>query len=160
MASEYSPQTPESADPTFKAVTIRPASALLCIVVVIAAGIVRSVQAPDPEPDQPSAEKSFLEWLRYPIETNPGLRLPRAPDLLNSVSFDDDGLRGFVVGGGGTILATIDGGNNWFAQGSRVSESLNDVHCDAQGKQAWVVGSAGTSLPTDDGGEHCQKQRS
>src|SRR5260370_8773641 len=147
MASEYSPQTPESADPTFKAVTIRPAWALLSIFVVIAAGIVTSLQAPDPQPDQPSAEKSFLEWLRYPIETNPGLRLPRAPDLLNSVSFDDDGLRGFVEGGGATILPTILCRNYCLPQGNHVGERLNSCRYESPRTPSLSILVA-TTLPT------------
>ena len=138
---------------TFRAVTIRPSLALLSILIVITAGVLTSVQAPNPKPDQRSSERSFWDWLRYPLERYPGLRLPRAPDDLFSTSFATNGLEGIAVGRGGTILATNDGGNSWLAQDSGVSSTLADVYVDASGKRAWAVGSNGTILRTVDGGK-------
>ncbi len=142
-----------TSEPTFKAVTICPGFALLSILIVIAAGVVTSVQAPDPRPDQRWSEKSFWDWLRYPVERYPGLRLLRAPDDLFATSFADDGRHGITVGAGGTILATSDGGMTWAAQDSGVSNTLWSVHVDAGGKRAWAVGTKGAILSTVDGGK-------
>ena len=132
------------------ATVIRPGWVLLSILVVLISGIIAILQAPDPQPNK--TEKSFLEWLRYPVETNPGLRLQSAPAQINSVAFADNGKDGLAVGEGGTILASADGGETWAAQNSGISNSLNDVYCSATCKQAWVVGESGAILTTTDGG--------
>lgn len=59
----------------------------------------------------------------------------------------------WIVGDGGTILRTKDGGNSWVHQhgfGQRDLTSISAVSADI----AWVVGDNGVVLKTIDGGEH------
>ena len=146
-----------SASNSAKTTSIRPGWAFLSIFIVLAAGIVTSVQAPDPLP-RSSADKSLFDWLRYPVERNPGLRLPAPPARFNSASLADDNKHGLAVGFGGTIVATSDGGDTWAALDSGVINSLYSVHCDAGCEKAWVVGSGGTILTTSDAGKHWSPQ--
>ncbi len=70
---------------------------------------------------------------------------------LNGVFFDADGRHGWVVGGGGEILATTDAGATWARQISNTIFNLNAVwFTDAD--SGWAVGNGGTALHTTDGG--------
>ncbi len=62
-------------------------------------------------------------------------------DILRSSSFLD-ACTGWAVGGGGTILKTLDGGTNWT--GSILSSSLYDVFFTRRG--GWAVGQGGVIL--------------
>jgi photosystem II stability/assembly factor-like uncharacterized protein len=141
-------------------VTIRPGWAVLSILVVLIFGVATSIQTPNPQPGKNSDSESAFEWLKYPVEKYPSLRLPAAPGELKSVSLANDGFRGLAVGTGGIILATTDGGEHWNSQVSGVSSVLFSVHCDKNCEQAWAVGSAATILATDDGGRHWVSERS
>jgi len=136
--------------------TIRFGWILLSLLIALIAGFIALLQAPDPQPAKP--KKSFLEWLRYPIETHPGVRLQSGPGQLNSIAFASNGKDGLAVGSGGIILASADGGETWTAQNSGVSSTLWDLYCDAKCNQAWVVGN-GTILVTKDGGNHWDARR-
>ncbi|MCW9096650.1 MAG: YCF48-related protein, partial [Ignavibacteriaceae bacterium] len=58
---------------------------------------------------------------------------------------------GWVVGFGGTISKTIDGGENWISQSSGTTKDLESVHFTDQ-NTGWAVGRNGTILKTIDGG--------
>ncbi|MFQ5656703.1 MAG: WD40/YVTN/BNR-like repeat-containing protein [Candidatus Methylomirabilales bacterium] len=61
-----------------------------------------------------------------------------------------DAQRGWVVGDGGRILATIDGGHTWHRHTASHLELSGIAFVSNQ--QGWVVGDAGTILSTHDGG--------
>ena len=68
----------------------------------------------------------------------------------------------FLVGGGGTILFTTDGGSTWSE--SKFAESaghpkLNSVHF-ADQKKGWATGGEGKIYSSDDGGKLWQEQNS
>lgn len=68
-----------------------------------------------------------------------------------SVKFVDENT-GFVVGGGGTIQYTSDGGQTWEFQEAGTSDGLSKVDfTDLQ--HGWIVSDAGKILRTTDGGE-------
>ena len=71
---------------------------------------------------------------------------------LNDVHFFDD-LRGCIVGDGGRVLLTDDGGETWRTtrHGRRVSEHLWDI-CFVDESNGWITGMSGV-LRTTDGGE-------
>lgn len=57
---------------------------------------------------------------------------------LNSVYFFD-GLTGWAVGDGGTIISTTDGGNNWFEQVSGTTNYFTSVFF-ISASEGWAVG--------------------
>lgn len=68
-----------------------------------------------------------------------------------SVKFTDE-LNGFVVGGGGTIQRTTDGGHTWDFQEAGTSDAFVRVDfTDAQ--HGWIVSDAGKIIRTTDGGQ-------
>jgi photosystem II stability/assembly factor-like uncharacterized protein len=73
---------------------------------------------------------------------------------LNDVFFAD-ALSGWVVGAGGVILHTSDGGDSWAPQASGTSERLDAVHF-IDATTGWAVGSQNTAiiLKTTDGGNN------
>jgi len=64
-----------------------------------------------------------------------------------------------VVGHGGTILHTTDGGETWKKQVSGTTSHLWQIHF-ADSRTGWVVGNGGTILRTIDGGKTWTKQDS
>jgi photosystem II stability/assembly factor-like uncharacterized protein len=68
------------------------------------------------------------------------------------INFYNDSI-GWVVGSNGSILNTIDGGNNWNLQNSFVNYYLYDVHAFSE-SHAYACGSMGTFLFTNDGGDN------
>ena len=64
-----------------------------------------------------------------------------------------DAERGWVVGAGGTILKTSDGGGTWQSVNSGVDEDLLDIEFLDDGLTGFATGKAGTLLTTFDGGE-------
>ncbi|HSE30722.1 MAG TPA: YCF48-related protein [Pyrinomonadaceae bacterium] len=80
-------------------------------------------------------------------------RRQRAPSRLELIHIDFvNDKRGWIVGDGGTILATIDAGVTWIKQNSGTTNTL--YHVDFRNdKKGWVVGERGTLLRTTDGGE-------
>jgi photosystem II stability/assembly factor-like uncharacterized protein len=75
--------------------------------------------------------------------------------FLKDLSFVDD-TRGWVVGQGGIILHTSNGGSVWSQQSSGVTTDLEGVHC-IDSLRCWAVGDSGTILETGDGGQHWSK---
>jgi photosystem II stability/assembly factor-like uncharacterized protein len=76
---------------------------------------------------------------------------------LHDVSFTSADT-GTVVGNGGTILRTVDGGETWVPQ-SGTSYYLSGV-CFLDGMRGTAVGGYGTILRTEDGGENWATQTS
>ena len=71
-------------------------------------------------------------------------------NLLNSVHFTGP-YHGWIVGGDGTIIRTVDGGNEWTAPNSGVTNTLFSVHF-INLNLGWVSGTSGVLLKTTDGG--------
>ncbi len=84
---------------------------------------------------------AFAQWnLEYTVEQNYGF---------NAVHFPSATV-GYVVGTGGVIFKTINGGTTWVQQTSPTTSALNDVvFTDAN--TGWAVGAAGTIVYTTDG---------
>ncbi|SEQ57491.1 Photosynthesis system II assembly factor YCF48, partial [Solimonas aquatica] len=98
------------------------------------------------------------DFWAYPLESNPAERLTTIRGNLNSVHFVD-AQHGWVVGVGGTIFTTADGGARWQAQASGSSAWLFSAHfVDAQ--HGWAVGDGGILLVTANGGARWQAQAS
>lgn len=77
-------------------------------------------------------------------------RVPVREELIHLDFVNED--RGWIVGGGGTILYTSNGGETWAAQRSGVNVTL--YHVDFRNDRAgYAVGERGTVLRTLDGGE-------
>ncbi|HVG18455.1 MAG TPA: YCF48-related protein [Blastocatellia bacterium] len=76
---------------------------------------------------------------------------------LYSVQFTDADY-GYVVGDGGLILASTNGGASWREQKSGTDAQL--FHLSFQGDRGWVVGTNGVILHTDDAGRNWYPQRS
>jgi photosystem II stability/assembly factor-like uncharacterized protein len=68
----------------------------------------------------------------------------------NAVSFVE-ARRGWAVGEGGLVLATLNGGRSWFRQESNVRVDLSDVKF-IDATEGWAVGAEGTIIHTTDGG--------
>jgi len=66
---------------------------------------------------------------------------------------------GFLVGGGGSIARTSDGGDTWRTVASGVQSVLWSVYF-PNPSTGWVVGDVGTILVTHDGGTSWQSQHS
>ncbi len=65
--------------------------------------------------------------------------------------------RAFVVGYGGKILETGDGGRTWETRPSGVDNALYSVRFTDE-RHGWIAGQDGVVLHTDDGGKSWQKQ--
>ena len=75
---------------------------------------------------------------------------------LRSISFLSDSLTGWVVGDGGGIWKTTNGGSSWTPQGSGVTpHDLHDVYF-IDANVGYAVGDYGTVLKTLDGGANWQ----
>lgn len=75
---------------------------------------------------------------------------------LRSISFLSDSLTGWVVGDGGGIWKTINGGTSWVQQGSGATlHDLYDVYF-IDANVGYAVGDYGTVLKTLDGGANWQ----
>ena len=69
---------------------------------------------------------------------------------VNAVSFAD-ARRGWAVGAGGLVLATIDGGRTWRTEESGTESELFDVKFFDE-REGWAVGGEGVAIHTADGG--------
>lgn len=69
---------------------------------------------------------------------------------LNDVEFINEN-DGWIVGLGGVILHTTNGGTNWFVQGSNTSNDLFSASFYNQ-NIGWVAGDNGLVLTTENGG--------
>jgi photosystem II stability/assembly factor-like uncharacterized protein len=63
-----------------------------------------------------------------------------------------DASTGFVVGDGGTLRRTTDGGATWTAIDTHTTESIRDIDF-VDATNGWAVGSSGGVLQTHDGGQ-------
>ena len=73
------------------------------------------------------------------------------PSRINAVSFID-ARRGWAVGSGGAIFATVNGGRSWRTLRSKTDADLFDAKFFDE-RAGLVVGAEGTALHTTDGGE-------
>ena len=67
-------------------------------------------------------------------------------------------VRGWAVGGRGTIIATRDGGRSWVRQNSGTKATLLALHMLPDAKRGWAVGLEGTIRITSDGGQTWQRE--
>ena len=70
--------------------------------------------------------------------------------IMNAVRFVDSE-NGWIVGYGGSIFKTSDGGSTWSKKTSGTNATLRSV-CFANVSTGWVAGSSGTILKSSDGG--------
>jgi photosystem II stability/assembly factor-like uncharacterized protein len=93
------------------------AVALLGILLVLAAlaGAWWQAPRPFPAPRQAMFAPGSADWWRYPLESNPVLRLPAIQGNLRGVHAVAEG-KVWVVGEGGLILHSADGGREWRQQ--------------------------------------------
>jgi len=66
--------------------------------------------------------------------------------------------RALVVGYGGKIITTTDGGRNWTVEPSGVDQALYGIYL--AGEQAWIAGQDGIILHSADGGKTWKPQES
>lgn len=83
-------------------------------------------------------------------QTWEGKTLPPLPGVLKAVHFLE-GKNGWAVGGGGTIIATQNGGESWSLQQSGVTSELTAVDF-VDADYGWATGPGRVLLKTDDGG--------
>lgn len=144
---------------------LQPTWAVLAVLIVAVAGVLTSLQEPDPQPlSKPGFYEIFrsspalIRWLRYPLERNAGLRLPAAPSGLLDIAGSSDGTKVLAVGAGGTILLSNDGGKSWTAQDSGVTATLKSIYCNRDCSAAWAVG-FDAIVHTTNGGRNWSAQR-
>ena len=89
-------------------------------------------------------------WIPLSIDAN--------GESLVAISFVNT-MRGWVVGSGGTIMRTDNGGAAWTAQNSGVTVTLVDVFF-LNTDKGWIVGESGTVLHTTNGGDTWTPQQS
>ena len=80
------------------------------------------------------------------------------PPRLNAVAFVD-AERGWMVGTGGCIFATTNGGRTWQQQQSNVAADLLDVKF-VNASEGWAVGTNGTIIHTANGGTEWRTEES
>ena len=141
-----------------QALRVRPAWAGVAVLLLVLSLPLAWWQAPFPRPEQPFGERSLLEMLCYPLEVNGLVRVPSAPARMNALASAES--QAWAVGGGGTILATADGGKSWAAQTSGTRADLLSVQFQSDGQHGWAVGDHGTILATADGGKSWAAQTS
>ena len=80
-------------------------------------------------------------------------QIPNGPTTndLNTTEFINEST-GWAAGNNGTLLLTIDGGNNWMTKSMGTDYNLNDIQFINEDK-GWIIGDSGTILYTLDGGE-------
>jgi photosystem II stability/assembly factor-like uncharacterized protein len=77
------------------------------------------------------------------------------PVLLSTFFVDDQ--HGWIAGTRNTILATDDGGDNWYEQTIPGTVGFSAIHF-IDANQGWATGSNGKVIHTTDGGQHWQLQ--
>ena len=92
-------------------------------------------------------------WIPLSIDANATIG-----ESLVAISFVNT-MRGWVVGSGGTIMRTDNGGAAWTAQNSGVTAELVDVFF-LNPDKGWIVGESGTILHTTNGGDTWTPQQS
>lgn len=90
-------------------------------------------------------------------DTSPPYSFPDRSSPLFSVTLLADGIHGWAVGSGGTILRSGDGGKSWRrVEGLPTSSELHAIAFSADGRRGCAVGHFGTILRTGDGGQTWQ----
>jgi photosystem II stability/assembly factor-like uncharacterized protein len=96
----------------------------------------------------------FKTW--GPADSIRTVNIPELPELsrLNRAAFGNS-RTGWIVGnefrGGGYILKTVDGGENWTKEDGVTTHPLTGLHA-LDSKRVWVFGANGTILATTQGG--------
>jgi photosystem II stability/assembly factor-like uncharacterized protein len=88
--------------------------------------------------------------------------LNTGPILVTDKFYDVEALtpeKAIIVGYGGKILLTTDGGKTWQTKSSGTDVALYDVHF-VDPQNGWISGQDGVMLHSTDGGETWQKQES
>ena len=85
------------------------------------------------------------------VKIGPIIQTPNPNSIDYSSVFFVNTDTGYVVGGNGTILKTINGGSDWTTQLSGTSNWLGSVYF-TDGNTGYAAGSQETILKTDDGG--------
>jgi photosystem II stability/assembly factor-like uncharacterized protein len=100
---------------------------------------------------QASAGSSDLVWdLELTTDGAWSAQSSGTTQALHDVFFTDAS-HGFVVGDGGTLRRTTDGGATWTAVDTHTTESIRDIDF-VDAMNGWAVGAGGGVLRTHDGG--------
>ncbi|MEM7129106.1 MAG: YCF48-related protein [Chloroflexota bacterium] len=94
----------------------------------------------------------------YPAETAPTPQSTSTPGVMNGLDFVNT-THGWVVGNGGQIVHTNDGGTSWQTQDANTTNDLHAVDF-VDVNTGWVIGGSGTIRHTADGGTTWQTQNS
>lgn len=89
--------------------------------------------------------------------TNGGITWNKKSSISSSCIFFINDNLGLAVGAGGSILKSVDGGENWLAKTSGTLNNLNSIKF-YDSNLGICVGEAGTVLLTTDGGENWTSQ--
>ncbi|OHD07470.1 MAG: hypothetical protein A2Y34_04820 [Spirochaetes bacterium GWC1_27_15] len=90
----------------------------------------------------------------YPIEINPDEKLPYIGANLSKIFVSKDGKNIWACGWSGTIVKSIDGGDNWKQINSGTNESLISLYFSIDNKTGWACGDNGAILKSTDGGDN------
>ena len=88
------------------------------------------------------------------------VRISGTTHILNSIFGTSDGQHLWVVGEGGTIVESDDGGATWTAGNSDAKNALNSICGTTDGKRLWAVGNSGMVIETDDEGANWTARKS
>ena len=94
----------------------------------------------------------ILEWVMYPMERNPHLRLPVITSELRSVATATKGTVSLAVGYGGTIFRSSDGHSTWQEVLRDRDRRFVSVAISAKEEIAMVLDEGGAILISNDGG--------
>jgi photosystem II stability/assembly factor-like uncharacterized protein len=97
-------------------------------------------------------------WLQRVVKEREGADLFQDRDLY-AIRFSPGGKAGWIVGEGGIILKTADGGDTWTSQNSGVKNNLFNLYC-ADDNVVVAIGADGAIVRTADGGDHWQVLKS
>ncbi|WP_431286156.1 YCF48-related protein [Roseateles chitinivorans] len=103
------------------------------------------------------AERGLWDWWRFPVERNAFLRLPAVSGCFNSMAVDGGGERLWLVGCGGAMVATANGGASWQPQATGTTQQLTAIYASTDGRHLWATGEAFTLIASSDGGSHWAK---
>jgi photosystem II stability/assembly factor-like uncharacterized protein len=97
--------------------------------------------------------KTYLPLVTKNYQPPPGRWTPQSSGTSRFLKdlFFVDAQRGWVVGDGGTILHTANGGSTWISQTSGVAATLEGISC-VGGMYCWAVGDGGRILKTTNAG--------
>ena len=119
------------------------------VILFVLASLIAWMQPPSPR----IAERGALDWLLYPVESNPADRLPTIGQTPLSAASSSDSQRITVVGFDGTILVSDNAGESWKERKGVTKETLNGVSQRGDGSQIIAVGERGTILTSSNAGQ-------